>query len=106
MEGSTQQRRLGLAFAILLATLSALITPSLASAAVNGQLKQLPLAQGGCLMNTPGATGCKAVSALLGAIGEPAMSADGRFLYVPSRTGNNLVTFERDPNTGVLTERS
>ena len=104
MHGSSQ-RRLGMAFAVVLATVAALLTPPVASAVINGQLKQLLPSLGGCLTNAPGATGCKAVNAQLGTIGEPAFSPDGRFLYVPTRAGNNLITFERDPVTGVLTER-
>src|SRR4051812_16041478 len=102
MFGSVQQRRrLGLAFVVWL---TLLVAPGLAAAAINGQLKQLPLAQGGCLANG-GAGGCKTVTGAMSAIGEPAMSSDGRFLYVPTR-GDTLLVFERNVTTGVLTERA
>ena len=104
MYGSYQlRRRLGVALVVLLASLAA---PSLASAApLNGQLKQLPLAKGGCLANGS-AGGCKNVTFPMTGIGEPAMSPDGRFLYVPARSSNTVITFERNLATGELTERA
>jgi DNA-binding beta-propeller fold protein YncE len=103
MLGVDQGRRL--VVAVLTVTALALLgLASPAGAAVGGQFKQLALPDG-CL-DDGGAGGCKNIVAPMTNVGEPAMSANGRFLYVPARDSDTLNTFERDPATGVLTERS
>jgi DNA-binding beta-propeller fold protein YncE len=73
-----------------------------AAAAPDGKLKQLPLPLG-CLQGVP-ANGCGDLGDPLTNIGEPAMSADGSFLYVPGRGTNSINAYRRDPATGALTQ--
>ncbi len=88
----------------LLTLLSALlVAPATANAAIDGKLKQLALPNG-CLDNAE-AQGCKNITAPMQNPGEPAISADGRHVYVPARDSDSLNWFDRNPTTGVLTER-
>ena len=75
-----------------------------AAAAPDGQLKQLALPNG-CLDNA-GTGGCRDITGPMQNVGEPSISANGRFIYVPARGSNSINVFERNATTGVLTERN
>ena len=93
------------ALAGVFAALVLLALPSAASAApVNGALKQLPLGSGGCMANGS-AAGCRNIVGPLANIGEPAMSPNGRQVYVPGRDSDSLLVFDRDPSSGTLTTK-
>ena len=66
---------------------------------IDGKLKQL-----GCL-DDAAAQGCANVNAPMTNVGEPALTPNGRFMYVPARDSDTVNVFERDTNTGALTER-
>jgi 6-phosphogluconolactonase (cycloisomerase 2 family) len=89
--------------AALLAAVGALGLANAASAAVDGQLKQLPGTQG-CLARL--VAGCGNLNDPITNVGKPAFSPDGLHLYVPDRGTGSVVMFDRNPTTGVLTERS
>ncbi len=89
---------------LLILLVALLAVPSSASAAIDGKLKQLAL-PGGCL-DDAALQGCANITAPMTNVGEPAMSPNGRFLYVPGRDSDSINVFERDTNTGALTERA
>ena len=89
--------------AALLAVVGALGLANVASAAVNGQLKQFPGTLG-CLART--VAGCGNLNDPITNIGKPVLSPDGLHLYVPDKGTGSVVLFDRNPSTGVLTERS
>jgi DNA-binding beta-propeller fold protein YncE len=97
-----------LGFSVLGALLVGLVSLLLIAHAATGttveKLKQLPLPQG-CL-DQSGAGGCGDVVAPMANVGEPAISPDGLHLYVPGRDSDSLNVFDRDPTTGVLTEKT
>ncbi len=112
MPGSTTRRRIVAAtpggsaalraLAGVLSVFVLLALPSAASAAVNGQLKQLPGTLG-CLAKN--VAGCGNLNDPITNVGKPALSPDGLHLYVPDRGSSSLAVFDRDPATGALTEK-
>jgi DNA-binding beta-propeller fold protein YncE len=66
---------------------------------VTGALKGL-----GCISDDGTDRQCASGNALRGA-GALAMTKDGRWLYVAAASSNSVLTFERDPATGLLTQR-
>jgi DNA-binding beta-propeller fold protein YncE len=95
-------------FSVLWALLVGLVSLLLFAHAATGttveSLKQLPLPQG-CL-DQSGGGGCGDVSAPMANVGEPAISPDGLHVYVPGRDSDSLNVFDRNPTTGVLTEKT
>jgi hypothetical protein len=81
----------------------ALMGAASASAAIPGGFKQLPGAAG--CVSDGGASGCTA-SHDVGGVYRVAISPDGRNAYVPGFGGSSLTIFDRDQNTGALTQKS
>lgn len=61
------------------------------------------LTQAGCVKEVPREDHCSQATALIGASSATA-SPDGRFLYVTSRISDAVAIFERDAETGALTQ--
>jgi DNA-binding beta-propeller fold protein YncE len=95
-------------FSVMVALTMALVSLVLFAPAATGTtvegLKQLPLPQG-CL-DQSGAGGCGDAVAPMANVGEPAISPDGLHLYVPGRDSDSLNVFDRNPTTGMLTEKT
>ena len=95
-------------FSVMAALVMGLVSLLLFAPAATGttveSLKQLPLPQG-CL-DQSGAGGCADIIAPMANVGEPAISPDGLHLYVPGRDSDSLNVFDRNPTTGVLTEKT
>ena len=76
------------ATALLTLLIALLAVPATAGAAIDGKLKQLALPNG-CL-DDAGAGGCRNINAPLSNIGEPAITPNGRFIYVPGRDSESV----------------
>lgn len=102
-----QTPQLGIALtlsAILLSCLALLAIPTAAGAATAGGLKQLE-GTTGCLVNEASSlSGCQDVRAMQNAT-DVVVSPDGRNVYVSSLNKDAIVSFDRNPSTGALTQK-
>ncbi len=99
MASTTQLRR---RTATTLALLALALCQAQPGAAESGALQQLPRPFG-CTLEGGDGIDCADGVGLDNAY-EPAISPDGRNVYVPSFQGGSVAVFRRDPTTGVLTQ--
>ena len=90
--------------ALLVVSLTALFGMAhAASASANGSIAQQPL-PAGCI-NDDGSSGCQDGQALGGAF-DVLVSPDGKNAYAASTIANAIIVMDRNPSTGVLTQKS